>query len=281
MTWSVVHEIMATVEMPSRWYILARLVLDPGDHPLDPEVLVRDASGEDVPVVTARHSGRRRPPVDAGLDERVTVSNRSMIFSPEKRSPHRRNASLSLSTTVHPFQLLRLTANSRFDAAPQPTTTTCTAFSTNDARCYRRRNDGPQITPGRILGDVRPMMLAARERGDRGGSEGRGLRQASPGRRPLATTEMEHQRIPKTIVPVFSSDAILVDRVCDRGDPLRRRDRRIEPRARAQRAGADRHLVVVPLLDRHHVVPPDDLPRRWSGGGSYVVSRENWAKTRR
>jgi hypothetical protein len=44
---------------------------------------------------------------------------------------------------------------------------------------------------------------------------------------------MEHQSISKTIaLAVFSSDAISSHRYADRGDPLRRRGRRLEPRPR-------------------------------------------------
>ena len=52
-------------------------------------------------------------------------------------------------------------------------------------------------------------MLAARERGDREDPKGVAFVKRVLVGRPLATTEMEHQRIPKTIaLAVFSSDAI-------------------------------------------------------------------------
>ena len=51
----------------------------------------------------------------------------------------------------------------------------------------------------------------------------------------------------------------LVDRVRDRGDPLRHRGRRVEPRARPRHARADRDRGRGPARDRRHVVPPDDL----------------------
>ena len=54
--------------------------------------------------------------------------------------------------------------------------------------------------------------------------------------RPLATAEQEHQRHPEDDRPrglLLRRD--LVDRVRDRGDPLRHRGRRVEPRARARR----------------------------------------------
>ena len=51
----------------------------------------------------------------------------------------------------------------------------------------------------------------------------------------------------------------LVHRVRDRGDPLRHRGRRVEPRARARHARADRDRGRDPARDRRHVVPADDL----------------------
>ena len=48
-------------------------VVDPGDHPLDPEVLAGDAGGEDVRVVAAGHRGDGAGALDAGLDEVVAV----------------------------------------------------------------------------------------------------------------------------------------------------------------------------------------------------------------
>ena len=103
--------------------------------------------------------------------------------------------------------------------------------------------------------------------------------------RPLATTEQEHQRIPKTIaLAVFSSDAIsstayateeiLFVTAAAAG---------VEPHARPRHAHPDRDRGGAPALDRVVLVPPDDLrvpqrrrqlrraaartsarPRRWS-----------------
>ena len=78
--------------------------------------------------------------------------------------------------------------------------------------------------------------------------------------RPLATTQMEEQRLPKTIaLGGVLLRRVVVDRVRDRGDPLRHRAGRVEPRARPEQAGADRDRRVRPARDRDRVLPPGDL----------------------
>ena len=104
----------------------------------------------------------------------------------------------------------------------------------------------------------------------------RGIRQASPRRsaaghdRDGAPADPEDDRARGLLVRRH-----LVDRVRDRGDPLRRRGRRLEPRARPQHARPDRRsrsrscstIVVTSYRQTIFAYP--------SGGGSYVVSREN------
>ena len=94
--------------------------------------------------------------------------------------------------------------------------------------------------------------------------------------RPLATTEQEHQRIPKVIALAgLLVGRDLVDGVRDRGDPLRHRGRRVEPAPRARHPDPDRHrgrdscssIVAFSYRQTIFAYP--------SGGGSYVVSREN------
>ena len=78
--------------------------------------------------------------------------------------------------------------------------------------------------------------------------------------RPLATTEMEHQRIPKTIaLAVFSSDAISSTAYATEEILFVVAVGGVEPRARAEHAHPDRDRGRGPADDRHHVVPPDDL----------------------
>ena len=91
----------------------------------------------------------------------------------------------------------------------------------------------------------------------------------------LATSEQEHQRIPKTIaLAVFSSDAISSTAYATEEILFVTAVGAVEPRARARRAGADRDrgrvlLAIVATSYRQTIFA---YP---SGGGSYVVSREN------
>ena len=94
--------------------------------------------------------------------------------------------------------------------------------------------------------------------------------------RPLATTEMEHQRIPKTIaLAVFSSDAISSTAYATEEILFVVAVGGIEPRARPRHARPDR--------DRRRASCWRSSSRRYrqtifaypSGGGCYVVSREN------
>ena len=78
--------------------------------------------------------------------------------------------------------------------------------------------------------------------------------------RPLATTEKEHQRIPKTIaLAVFSSDAISSTAYATEEILFVVAVGGVEPRARPRHADPDRDRGRGPAGDRRHVVPADDL----------------------
>ena len=104
----------------------------------------------------------------------------------------------------------------------------------------------------------------------------RGIRQADPGRpaaghdRDGAPADPEDHRARGLLVRRH-----LVDRVRDRGDPLRRRGRRVEPRARARHARPDRRSRSRVLLTIVVTSYRQTIFAYPSGGGSYVVSREN------
>ena len=78
--------------------------------------------------------------------------------------------------------------------------------------------------------------------------------------RPLATSEQEHQRLPKTIA---LADLLLrrhlVDRLRHRGDPLRHRGGGVEPGAGAVQARPHGDRGGRPAGHRRRVLPPDDL----------------------
>ena len=197
-------------------------VVDPGDDPLDREVLVGDAGGEDVGVVAAGHGGDGAGPLDAGLDRGGRGRSRS-------RRPSRPAKSLGQPLAERVGVLVdrpppcghcvsRLRASS-LPTRPHPTTTTCTAVSlrrSGPAQAIERSREraigeSPDDADRRIGVDTCRMASCPGpvEPWGSGGSDDVAFVKRVLVGRPLATTEMEHQRIPKTIaLAVFSSDAI-------------------------------------------------------------------------
>ena len=84
--------------------------------------------------------------------------------------------------------------------------------------------------------------------------------------RPIATTDQEHQRLPKTIaLATFSSDAISSTAYATEEILFVLAAGSLQPGARPQQARAHLDRRGRPAGDRRHVVPPDDLrlPERW------------------
>ena len=94
--------------------------------------------------------------------------------------------------------------------------------------------------------------------------------------RPLATTEKEHQRIPKTIaLAVFSSDAISSTAYATEEILFVVAVGGVEPRARARTRWSRSAIAVAILLTIVVTSYRQTIFAYPSGGGSYVVSREN------
>ena len=192
-------------------------VVDPGDDALDPEVLPGDAGGEDVRVVAARHRGDGAGPVDARPRRGGRGRSRSptICWPPKSSGRKRRNASafLSITATVWPRRSRLSGELAAHPAAPDDD-------DVHGARLVPSRpSDAESRMPSpagaamaccgrrpRPVGHGRSSApVVARARRKRGVAF---VKRIFVGR-PLATTEMEHQRIPKTIaLAVFSSDAI-------------------------------------------------------------------------
>ena len=177
----------------------------------------------------------------------------------------------------------RVTDRSRLSASslptrPQPTTTTCTDISLRAGRAKAISNLTDQDADRTDLRMVNGMLVCHRRpefcRGRKEPTTVAFVKRVLVGR-PLATTEMEHQRIPKTIaLAVFSSDAIsstayateeILFVVAVGGSSLALGLSKLIPIGVA--VAILLTIVVTSYRQTIFAYP--------SGGGSYVVSREN------
>ena len=231
-------------------------VLDPGDHPLDAVVLPADPGGEDVRVVAARDRGQGSGSFDAGL--RRARRGRSRV----RRSCRPRTGLPTAGTPAAPCRSPRRCGPSvrGWRRARSPP---CRIPRSRRARVSLRgaamlpRPGGPLESRLRHLGLAHCPLWSCKGPGRKRGVAF--VKRILVGR-PLATTEMEHQRIPKTIaLAVFSSDAISSTAYATEEILFVVAVGAVEPRARTRHARPDRYRGCRPPRDRRHVVPPDDL----------------------